>query len=135
MDDYIWAIRFRCQRLRYVIPHTCTEYYHQTIVQYTYINIFVSQLHSAIKSIFQFGVRYQRLRGKRVLFPFGFHCTGMPIKACADKLLREMETYGYPPKFPTDVEPKVVEREDVIPKDKSKGKKVISSFQSLTLCK
>nr|CAH7747241.1 unnamed protein product [Callosobruchus chinensis] len=34
-----------------------------------------------------------------VLFPFGFHCTGMPIMACADKLKREMELYGYPPNF------------------------------------
>lgn len=49
----------------------------------------------------------------------------MPIKACADKLQREMETFGYPPKFPSDVEEKVVEEEvDIVPKDKSKGKKV-----------
>jgi leucyl-tRNA synthetase len=27
----------------------------------------------------EFQVRYQRQLGKRVLFPFGFHCTGMPI--------------------------------------------------------
>lgn len=74
----------------------------------------------------QFAVRYQRLKGKTVLFPFGFHCTGMPIKACADKLQREMESYGYPPVFPTDDIELVaeVERSD-IPKDKSKGKKVI----------
>ena len=26
----------------------------------------------------------------------------MPIKACADKLKRELEEYGYPPKFPDD---------------------------------
>jgi len=49
----------------------------------------------------------------------------MPIKACADKLKREMETYGYPPVFPTG-EP-VVEVQDTssepIIKDKSKGKK------------
>ena len=25
-------------------------------------------------------MRYQRLKGKRCLFPFAFHCTGMPIK-------------------------------------------------------
>lgn len=32
--------------------------------------------------------------GKRALFPVGFHCTGMPIKAAADKLVREMEMFG-----------------------------------------
>lgn len=75
----------------------------------------------------QFGVRYQRLKGKKCLFPLGFHCTGMPIKACADKLQRELETFGYPPNFPSESETdtKVVEEEkDVVPKDKSKGKKV-----------
>lgn len=74
----------------------------------------------------QFGIRYQRLKGKRCLLPFGFHCTGMPIKACADKLKRELETFGFPPKFPTEEEqtPVVEEEKDIIPKDKSKGKKV-----------
>jgi leucyl-tRNA synthetase len=42
----------------------------------------------------EFSVRYQRLRGKNVLFPFGFHVTGMPIKACADKLKREIQLFG-----------------------------------------
>lgn len=46
----------------------------------------------------------------------------MPIKACADKLKREFEDFGYPPKFPEETEAVVVEK-DVIPKDKSKGKK------------
>lgn len=48
----------------------------------------------------------------------------MPIKACADKLLREIETFGFPPVFPSaeDEVVAVVER-DVVPKDKSKGKK------------
>lgn len=39
-----------------------------------------------------------------MLFPFGFHCTGMHIKTCADKLKREIEIYGYPPKFPEEIE-------------------------------
>lgn len=50
----------------------------------------------------EFAASYQRLKGKNVLFPFGFHCTGMPIKACADKLKRELELYGCPPKFPEE---------------------------------
>ncbi|KAI5485683.1 leucyl-tRNA synthetase family [Trichomonas vaginalis G3] len=40
----------------------------------------------------EFAVRYQRMKGKKALFPFAFHCTGMPIKASADKLKRELET-------------------------------------------
>ncbi|KAJ4446647.1 Leucine--tRNA ligase, cytoplasmic, partial [Periplaneta americana] len=73
----------------------------------------------------EFAVRYQRLKGKRVLFPFGFHCTGMPIKACADKLKRELEEFGFPPKFP-ETTTEVVQEEtkaDAVIKDKSKGKK------------
>jgi leucyl-tRNA synthetase len=34
------------------------------------------------------------MQGKRALFPQGFHCSGMPIKACADKLAREIEMFG-----------------------------------------
>lgn len=71
----------------------------------------------------EFAVRYHRLKGRNVLFPLGFHCTGMPIKACADKLKRELETYGYPPNFPAQEETVVETERDVIPKDKSKGKK------------
>lgn len=61
-----------------------------------------------------------------MLFPFAFHCTGMPIKACADKLKREMELFGYPPKFPThiDLADAVTDKDDNPTKDKSKGKKV-----------
>lgn len=50
----------------------------------------------------EFASAYHRLCGRRVLFPQGFHCTGMPIKACADKLDAELRTYGCPPQFPED---------------------------------
>ncbi|KAL2913766.1 cytosolic leucyl tRNA synthetase [Polyrhizophydium stewartii] len=50
--------------------------------------------HTFSLSKVEFAVAYERLKGKRALFPFGFHCTGMPIKACADKLKREVELFG-----------------------------------------
>ncbi|XP_018328827.1 leucine--tRNA ligase, cytoplasmic [Agrilus planipennis] len=71
----------------------------------------------------EFASRYQRLKGKHSLFPFGFHCTGMPIKACADKLKREIELYGCPPNFPEYEQVKVVDNEELVLKDKAKGKK------------
>ena len=63
-----------------------------------------------------------------MLFPFGFHCTGMPIKACADKLKREMEEFGFPPNFPaSEIEEKPEKKEaEAVVKDKGKGKKVSS---------
>jgi leucyl-tRNA synthetase len=42
----------------------------------------------------EFAARVGRAQGKRVLYPQGYHCTGMPIKACADKLVREVEMFG-----------------------------------------
>lgn len=48
----------------------------------------------------------------------------MPIKACADKLKREIELYGNPPVFPEEEEVTVDDKEDeIIIKDKAKGKK------------
>ncbi|XP_050548694.1 leucine--tRNA ligase, cytoplasmic isoform X2 [Daktulosphaira vitifoliae] len=72
----------------------------------------------------EFAARFQRLKGKEVLFPFGFHCTGMPIKACADKLKYEIQTFGYPPNFPNSDDEDIAEEVNTeIIKDKSKGKK------------
>ncbi len=68
--------------------------------------------HAFTLSKAEFAVGYQRLLGKRALFPFGFHCTGMPISAAADKLKREIASYGNPPQFP--VAP-VAEEEDEAP--------------------
>ncbi|VVD03476.1 unnamed protein product [Leptidea sinapis] len=89
---------------------------------YPYMNGRLHLGHTFSLSKCEFAARYNRLKGKAVLFPFGFHCTGMPIKACADKLKREMALYGCPPVFP-DHEEEFVKEEDTVPKDKSKGKK------------
>jgi hypothetical protein len=56
------------------------------------------------------------------------------IKASADKLKREMEDFGFPPKFPADTNEEVEEEKAATPKEsesskidnKSKSKKVLS---------
>ncbi|XP_060564923.1 leucine--tRNA ligase, cytoplasmic-like [Ruditapes philippinarum] len=91
---------------------------------YPYMNGRLHLGHTFSLSKCEICVGYQRLRGKRCLFPFGFHCTGMPIKACADKLAREMADYGYPPQFPVvEEEVQKVEETEIVIKDKAKGKK------------
>ncbi|XP_070553496.1 leucine--tRNA ligase, cytoplasmic-like [Ptychodera flava] len=92
---------------------------------YPYMNGRLHLGHTFSLSKCEFAVGYQRLKGKHCLFPFGFHCTGMPIKACADKLKREMEDFGYPPRFPESETPKIIDEKSDEPKivDKSKGKK------------
>lgn len=39
----------------------------------------------------EYQARFKQLQGFNVLFPFGFHCTGMPIKVSADKLKEDLE--------------------------------------------
>ena len=68
---------------------------------YPYMNGLLHLGHAFSLSKLEFAAAYHRLCGRRVLFPQGFHCTGMPIKACADKLDREISTYGCPPVFPS----------------------------------
>jgi leucyl-tRNA synthetase len=67
---------------------------------YPYMNGRLHLGHAFTLSKCEFEVSYQRLKGKNALFPFGFHCTGMPIMASADKIKREIQTYGNPPQFP-----------------------------------
>eukprot|EP00339_Tiarina_fusa_P013510 CAMPEP_0117045500 /NCGR_PEP_ID=MMETSP0472-20121206/31476_1 /TAXON_ID=693140 ORGANISM="Tiarina fusus, Strain LIS" /NCGR_SAMPLE_ID=MMETSP0472 /ASSEMBLY_ACC=CAM_ASM_000603 /LENGTH=738 /DNA_ID=CAMNT_0004757523 /DNA_START=91 /DNA_END=2304 /DNA_ORIENTATION=+ len=61
---------------------------------YPYMNGRLHLGHLFTVSKADFSVYYQRMKGKHAIFPFSFHVTGMPIKACADKLKREMETFG-----------------------------------------
>jgi len=62
---------------------------------YPYMNGRLHLGHAFTITKADFSAGYQRLKGKKVLFPFAFHCTGMPIQAAANKLKREIqELYG-----------------------------------------
>jgi leucyl-tRNA synthetase len=65
----------------------------------------------------EFTARYQRLLGKNALFPFGFHCTGMPIQAAANKLKDEIAAFGCPPVFPDDLEEMNMKEDKKPPKE------------------
>ena len=47
---------------------------------YPYMNGSLHLGHAFTISKIEFAAGFQRMLGKRVLFPHGFHCTGMPIK-------------------------------------------------------
>ncbi|KAJ4792022.1 Leucine--tRNA ligase [Rhynchospora pubera] len=71
---------------------------------YPYMNGLLHLGHAFTLSKLEFAAAYHRLCGRNVLLPFAFHCTGMPIKASADKLNREIAQFGNPPKFPSEEE-------------------------------
>ena len=58
---------------------------------YPYMNGRLHLGHAFSLSKAEFQSRYQRLLGKNVVFPFGFHCTGMPIAAAAKKVTKEFK--------------------------------------------
>jgi len=60
-------------------------------IPYPYMNGRLHLGHAFSISKAEFQSRYQRLIGKNVLFPFGFHCTGMPISAAAQKIENEIK--------------------------------------------
>jgi leucyl-tRNA synthetase len=61
---------------------------------YPYMNGVLHAGHSFTASKVEFATGFARMEGKRALFPQGWHCTGMPIKACADKLVDEVKKFG-----------------------------------------
>ncbi|EPS70061.1 hypothetical protein M569_04699, partial [Genlisea aurea] len=67
---------------------------------FPYMNGYLHLGHAFSLSKLEFAAAYHRLTGANVLLPFAFHCTGMPIKASADKLTREINLFGNPPSFP-----------------------------------
>lgn len=109
------------------LPKTDVAKYMVTF-PYPYMNGRLHLGHAFSITKAEFAARFQRMLGKNVLFPFGFHCTGMPIQAAANKLKEELETFGFPPVFPsevTDVENLATEstNDDSAPLSKTKGKK------------
>lgn len=72
-----------------VDPQPGTKKY-LTTFPYAYMNgkLHLGHLFSFSKS--DFIARFKRLTGHASLFPYAFHCTGMPIKAAADKLRDEV---------------------------------------------
>lgn len=69
---------------------------------FPYMNGFLHVGHLFTITKVEFASRYHRLKGENVVFPFGFHCSGMPIQSAANKLKYELATYGNPPDFSAD---------------------------------
>jgi len=69
---------------------------------YPYSNghLHIGHAFSLTKAVFR--AQFERHLGKNVLFPFAFHCTGMPIQAAANKLKAEISEFGIPPQFPEE---------------------------------
>jgi leucyl-tRNA synthetase len=95
---------------------------------YPYMNGTLHAGHCFTASKVEFQTGFARMEGKRALFPMGFHCTGMPIKTSADKIVREIERFGEdfskaPPPEEVEVEEKKVEvKEDPSKFKATKGK-------------
>jgi leucyl-tRNA synthetase len=49
---------------------------------YAYMNGSFHLGHAFTISKVEFAAGFERMRGKRVLFPVAYHATGMPIKVC-----------------------------------------------------
>ncbi len=61
---------------------------------YPYMNGRLHLGHGYSMTKAEYTARYMKLRGYNVLWPFGFHCTGMPICAAAKKLQFEFDNLG-----------------------------------------
>ncbi|KAF7759757.1 hypothetical protein Agabi119p4_11452 [Agaricus bisporus var. burnettii] len=90
---------------------------------YPYMNGSLHLGHAFTISKIEFAAGYERMLGKRALFPHGFHVTGMPIKASADKVIREMQLFGQDFENFEQVQEEIKQEQERDPIDKSKAKK------------
>lgn len=58
---------------------------------YCYMNGKLHMGHAFSMSKSEFMARFKTLKGYNSLFPFAFHCTGMPVSAAAKRLKEEMD--------------------------------------------
>lgn len=61
---------------------------------YPYMNGRLHLGHAFSLSKAEFVVRFKQMCGYNAIFPFGFHCTGMPISAAAKRLTEELKNHG-----------------------------------------
>ncbi|KAI9997634.1 hypothetical protein PInf_001565 [Phytophthora infestans] len=90
---------------------------------YPYMNGYMHVGHLFTLMKVEFASRYHRLKGENVIFPFGFHCTGMPIQAAANKLKRELAEYGNPPNFSRGIDEESKPKSAADSLNKAHGKK------------
>ncbi|KKY24094.1 putative leucyl-trna synthetase [Phaeomoniella chlamydospora] len=95
---------------------------------YPYMNGTLHVGHSFTISKVEFNAGFQRMIGKRTLFPLGFHCTGMPIKACADKLVDDVKKFGKNFERYEEVEEDVPEDEAPVAPTQGQTKEDITKF-------
>ena len=76
-----------------------------TTFPYPYMNGLLHLGHAFSFSKNEFSSAYFRMKGRKSLFPFSFHCTGMPIKAAAGRIQDELDQFGaLPPPQADDAE-------------------------------
>ncbi|KAK8791036.1 hypothetical protein WA158_005667 [Blastocystis sp. Blastoise] len=85
-------------------PEDLSEPHFMCTFPFPYMNGMLHLGHAYTVTKAEFAARYNTIKGKNSLFPFGFHCTGMPIQASANKLKHELELYGCPPVYPEEEE-------------------------------
>jgi len=63
----------------------------------------------------EFSARYNKSKGKNVLFPFGFHGSGMPIVSAAKRLCEEVDRYEFVNKLNSLSKDQLVDFVDKLP--------------------
>lgn len=80
-----WQERWQKESVFVAKPDEKKEKYFATVA-YPYANSVMHIGHGRTNTTADIYARYQRLRGKNVLFPMGFHITGTPVLAVADSI-------------------------------------------------